>query len=263
MRELSINSFKREVSITYRGEHYLVRDNGAVCRMCRTSEKKRRLDGVWTFGRQCRTNGYQRITGIVVHKIVATAFYGEQPSPSHVVDHLDTNRRNNRVENLRWVTRLENISSNPKTRRRIEQKWGSIEEMLQDPNRVEKSEPLGNRPWMPQQAEDVVPNVPDIESFTPLATQRNWKTPNAFPLCPDKITNQPLTDYLRQLQQGSVFSHNKFGETLIEMADLSEDGLFISVVTRIIDGVKGWGLARITFEEGKFVHAAHGTFFFA
>ena len=36
----------------------------------------------------------------VVHRIVATAFHGEQPSVKHIVDHIDTNRRNNRVENL-------------------------------------------------------------------------------------------------------------------------------------------------------------------
>ena len=261
MRELSINNFKREVSVVYQGEQYLVRDNGAVCRMQRPNESKRRLDGVWTFGKQCRTSGYRRITGIAVHRIVATAFYGEQPSTAHVVDLLDTNRRNNRVENLRWVTRLENIASNPKTFRRIEQKWGSIEEMLKDPNRAEKAEPLSNRSWMPQSVEEIVCHVPDAESFTPLAVQRNWKTPNAFPLCPDEITDEPLRDYLEQLQAGSVFAHNKYGECLVETAALSEDGLYLSVVTRICNGFKCWGLAKITFEEGKFIHAAYGSFF--
>lgn len=262
MRELSINNFKQVVSVTYRGEQYLVRDNGAVCRVRRPNGRKRPLDGVWTFGNQCRTNGYRRISGSVVHKIVATAFYGEQPSPSHVVDHLDTNRRNNRVENLRWATRLENIVSNPKTFRRIEQKWGSIEAMLQDPKRAEKADPLSNRSWMPERAEAAVYRAPaDTNSYTPLAIQRNWKTPNAFPLCPDEISDQPLKSYLMQLQVGSIFSHNKYGETLVEVAALSEDGIFLSVVTKICDGVKGWGLAKISFEEGKFVHEAHGTFF--
>lgn len=105
MQELPIERINREVRIAYRGEEYLVRDNGSVCRVGRPNRRKRPLDDVWTFGIQCRTNGYRRICGLVVHKIVATAFHGEQPSPSHVVDHVDTNRRNTRSENLRWVRR--------------------------------------------------------------------------------------------------------------------------------------------------------------
>ena len=260
MRELSINNFKRVESTTYRGEQYLVRDNGAIFRMRRPNQRKRPLDEVWTFGRQCSTSGYRRICGLVVHRIVATAFYGEQPSPHHVVDHIDTNRRNNRAENLRWATRLENITRNPKTLRRIEQKWGSIVAMLQDPNRADKADPLSNRSWMPRKVE-IVNYVPDADSLTPLAMQRNWRTPNAFPSCPDEITDQPLKNYLLQLQEGSVFSHNKYGESLVDMAALSEDGLCISVITSICNGVTGWGLAKITYEGGKFVHAAQGTFF--
>ena len=50
-----------------------------------------------------------KIGAVVVHRIVATAFHGEQPSEKHIVDHIDTNRRNNRAENLRWITRLDNL----------------------------------------------------------------------------------------------------------------------------------------------------------
>lgn len=261
MRELSIDSFKREVSVIFRGEHYLVRDNGSVCRVRDPSKSRRRLDGIWTLGSQCKTSGYRRTAGLLVHHIVATAFHGEQPSPAHVVDHLDTNRRNNRAENLRWVTRLENLASNPKTLRRIEQKWGSIEKMLQDPNRAEKAEPLSNRSWMPQDLAEQAYEIPDIESFTPGAIQRNWKTRSAFPLCPEKATGQPLLEYLEHLSEGSIFSHNKYGESEVEMAALSEDGLTLSVVTRLSNGIKGWGLVKVTLESWKFVHSAHGTFF--
>ncbi len=114
---------------------------------------------------------------------------------------------------------------------------------------------------MPQRAFEIVSQVLDTESFTPLAMQRNWKTPNAFPSCPDEVADQPLMSYLEQLQVGSIFSHNRYGETLVEKATLSDNELFIGVITRIIDGVKNWGLAKVTFEEGKFVHAAYGTCF--
>ena len=68
-----------------------------------------------------------------VHRIIATAFHGEPPTKGHVVDHIDTNRRNNRPQNLRWVTRLENILLNPISAKRVEYLYGSIEEFLADP----------------------------------------------------------------------------------------------------------------------------------
>ncbi|MBL7689032.1 MAG: HNH endonuclease [Bdellovibrionaceae bacterium] len=197
----------------------------------------------------------------MVHKIVATAFHGEQPSPSHVVDHIDTNRRNNRAENLRWVTRFENIAANDKTLRRIEHKWGSVEGMLQDPDRRMRADPLSARSWMPQNSEVIQLDPVDTASYTLSAVQRNWRTPCAFPHCPDKISKQPLHDYLSELKKGSIFSHNRFGESEVETAILSDDGSFLSVLTKIPSEVKGWGLAKVTVESERFVHEACGTFF--
>lgn len=89
-----------------------------------------------------------KISTETVHRIVATGFLGEAPSRSHVVDHIDTNRRNNRPENLRWVTRLENLLLNPITTRRIVDVYGSIEAFLTNPARSAKS-PLGpDFEWM-------------------------------------------------------------------------------------------------------------------
>ena len=104
---------------------YRVRDNGSVCRQWRPNERKRPLDGTWTFGWANASTGYMQIGAVVVHRIVATAFHGEQPSEKHIVDHIDTNRRNNRSENLRWITRLDNLLQNPITRRRIEFAWNA------------------------------------------------------------------------------------------------------------------------------------------
>jgi hypothetical protein len=84
----------------------------------------------------------------VVHRIVATAFLGEQPSEKHIVNHIDTNRRNNRVENLRWVTKLDNILSNPVTLRRIEIAYGSVEAFFENPRAPVNSEGLRNFEWM-------------------------------------------------------------------------------------------------------------------
>lgn len=46
----------------------------------------------------------------LVHRLVASAFL-DNPNNKPEIDHIDTNRMNNRVENLRWVTRPENYSN--------------------------------------------------------------------------------------------------------------------------------------------------------
>ena len=46
-----------------------------------------------------------------VHRLVAEAFI-ENPNNASEVDHIDCNKENNRVDNLRWVTRGENMSRN-------------------------------------------------------------------------------------------------------------------------------------------------------
>jgi len=68
--------------------------------------------------RLCRLSansyGYLRvhIDGVLklVHRIVAEAFISNHESKP-CIDHIDTNRQNNCVENLRWVTHLENSNN--------------------------------------------------------------------------------------------------------------------------------------------------------
>ena len=70
---------------------------------------------------------------ICVHQVVCTAFHGPEPKPHMVVDHIDTNRCNNRPENLRWLTRLENALNNDATRKKIIYLCGSIEAFIENP----------------------------------------------------------------------------------------------------------------------------------
>lgn len=132
----------------YKNEHYSVRDNGAVLRHSANNKRTRPTDDNWTFGKLNNKTGYLEIASVRIHRIVATAFHGEPPTREHVVDHIDTNKQNNRPQNLRWVTRLENILLNPITSRRIELVCGSVEAFLADPSKFRDKFQDPNYEWM-------------------------------------------------------------------------------------------------------------------
>ena len=58
------------------------------------------------------TNGYFSVRlnrkNLLIHRLVAKAFI-ENPERKPVVDHINGDRKDNRVENLRWVTTAENL----------------------------------------------------------------------------------------------------------------------------------------------------------
>lgn len=127
------DDYAKELDCTYKGEYYIVRDNGAVLRKAREGMKIRPNDNKWTFGKVNQRTAYLEYCGERIHRIVATAFHGNQPKGKPIVDHIDTNRQNNRPENLRWLSRLENILLNPITAKRIAMICGSVEAFLEAP----------------------------------------------------------------------------------------------------------------------------------
>lgn len=85
---------------------------------------------------QCSySTGYVRCTLIIkgykrkqraftVHRLVAEAFLSKpECDKTLVVDHLDGNKRNNRADNLEWVTNLENMRRAAKKRVTVKQKY--------------------------------------------------------------------------------------------------------------------------------------------
>ena len=144
-----LNVFDRETQCEYKGRNYLVRDNGSILRLPKEGQRPSQYDNVWTFGKKNPTTGYMILTGnIRVHQVVCTAFNGPEPEPNMVVDHIDTNRCNNRPENLRWLTRLENVLLNDATRKKIIYYCGSIEAFLDNPEILRDKALPPNISWM-------------------------------------------------------------------------------------------------------------------
>ena len=160
-----LNTFTEVRECDYKGEHYSVRDNGAVMRHPKPGKRPRAMDNTWTFGRRDDKTAYMLLGSHRIHIVVAMAFLGERDSRVYVVDHIDTNRCNNRVDNLRWFTRLENALNNPITRKRIE--WlcgGDIQKFIDDPSCLRTDDPKAqDLSWMrtvsPDEARTAISNL--------------------------------------------------------------------------------------------------------
>lgn len=84
-------------------------------------------NGRWLLRKQyiCKRTGYPKIglskNGVsktfCVHRLVAIAFIDNHGNKDEV-DHINTNRTDNNVSNLRWVTKKENLN-NPLTKEKI------------------------------------------------------------------------------------------------------------------------------------------------
>lgn len=296
MKNELIDIYNQESLCEYRDEKYMVRDNGAILRLKREGKKKRPLDDKWTFGNPDKQKGYLNFSSEVVHRIVATAFNGSAPSKSHVVDHIDTNKKNNRPGNLRWVTRLENILLNPITLQRIINLYGSIDNFLEDPSKpiyeqidsnfewmrtVSKNEAdscrkrlenwaekgeipkggiLGEWIFKPTKDELGVNKEELIQSLTNNVIQKNWKTESEFPNCPKTTRDNALEFYKKEINEGTVFSRNQYGESIVVSADINKDSGELIVLTNNTN-VNGWALAKIYIKEDLFIHEGLGSFF--
>ncbi len=173
---IDIENFEKELEVDFKGEHFSVRDNGSIMRHSKKDHRVRKLDNVWTFGRPDKRTGYMLWGEHRVHRIVAFAFHGEPPSTEYVVDHIDTNRRNNRPENLRWLTRLENVLNNSITRARIENICGSVKEFLNNPSVLKSHTRVDpNFEWMRQVSKEEAQIT--LKRLTDWANDPNRKEP--------------------------------------------------------------------------------------
>jgi hypothetical protein len=297
---VNLDDFKRQEECIYKDENYSVRDNGAVQRNAREGKRLRTADNQWTFGKPNDITGYMEIGSARIHRIVASAFHGEPPTKEHVVDHIDTNKRNNRPENLRWVTRLENVLLNPITAKRIAMICGSVEAFLADPSKFRDKFPEPNLNWMCtvsiQEAQtskerllfwaksdklssgrsldewifkdNINSHIFEerselVKSDTKNAVQKNWKTPSEFLCCPQGNTKNPIYSYAEKLKIGEIFSRNKYFHSVISDFATSKDGKLLWIMCKSSDdnAIKPWSLAKVTYEDKLFVHTNLGSFF--
>ena len=149
MEQYLLNVFDCEKQCEYKGRKFAVRDNGAIMRYPKDGYEPNFNDNKWTFGKKDEKTGYMMFTSAIrVHQVVCTAFHGPAPEEDMVVDHIDTNRCNNRPENLHWVTKLENALNNPITRQKIILCCGSIENFLKNPSMLRENAKEPNFAWM-------------------------------------------------------------------------------------------------------------------
>jgi len=272
-----IDIYDVEKECTYKGELYSVRDNGAIMRHPQEGKKPRQIDNKWTFGVIDKYKGYFRISSEPVHRIVATAFLGEPPSNDYVVDHIDTNRQNNRPSNLRWVTRLDNILLNDITRKKLEAICNcSIEEILNDITILRKIDLPLNLDWMKVVSQD--------EANYSLEKWRKWKSlkkgknsynlnntfyyssdydKSGYPLEPNE-NNISLINYYNNLKLGKEFYYKYYSNerntyTIIDYC-LNEEKNALYVATYLINGIKKYFLTSIIIRDNTFIYETKSYF---
>lgn len=141
---------------------------------------------------------YYVVGGFKVHRAVAELFI-PNPENKQCVDHIDTDRHNNAVWNLRWCTQKENCN-NPLTKKHISdtqrEVWSNIElkqkhgkimkEVLNRPEvkqkRAEVTKKMWNNPEYRQknsEAQKVAQNKPEVQKkISNAMSDRTWVNKN-------------------------------------------------------------------------------------
>jgi len=106
--EIQVN----ETFVPVRGfEHYFISNQGR----CWNSRTKRFVGANDGSGYRCvsfRKDG--KIHRFKIHRLVILHFGSPQPEDKTDIDHIDRDKQNNRIENLRWVSKSENQKNKDK-----------------------------------------------------------------------------------------------------------------------------------------------------
>ena len=71
-----------------------------------------------------------------------------------------------------------------------------------------------------------------------------------------------METYFGRLKTGEIAVISPYGQTRVgDVARALEDGAILILGEHPRDAIKPWSLARVTHEDGVFVHESPGTFF--
>ena len=188
--------YTREVECDYKKHHYSVRDNGSIMRH---QEGFFPLEGAeWTFGAP-NANGKLAHKGVLIDRIVATAFLGSVDNDFFVVDHIDGDIENNSADNLRWLSPIEAILDNPETVRVILDKFGDIDTFLIDPTALAKAGDKYSRFLYvkKKEVEEAVEHLVSMSTLGPLKSGNvyvDWLINRLTPEAEDMEDTISLTD---------------------------------------------------------------------
>lgn len=272
---------------TYKNEKYSACADGKIMRHSREGKKKRLLDDEWSIGKSDVERGFLHIGSERVHRIVAFAFLGEPQNQSDVVYHVDGNKENNHISNLKWVTKFESFISNVYNQNQLEilcgidlkillsnfskysfELEGSKFSWLMD---IPDEEALRALEFLKPKVLNVncltntdtnIPCVIDYyESLTEGAIQANWKTPCEFVCCPPINEENSIKIYTENLKVGELFLKNRYGQSTVSEFAITNNDNELYVVTENLENMKKYAIAKVTFEKGLFIHASLGSFF--
>lgn len=116
-----IKGFEGYYEINRAGEVYsLDRIDSRGRKLKRRKMKHTKCNGYLTVA--LSKNGYGRPFG--VHRLIAIAFI-PNPEGKPSVNHIDSNKTNNNIENLEWVTQQENTIHSVKNFKALGLPWGA------------------------------------------------------------------------------------------------------------------------------------------
>lgn len=116
---------------------------------------------------------YYQVFLLYVHRMVAETFI-PNPENKPQVDHIDTNRFNNRIDNLRWVTQSEN-NLNPITRKHISKSMKNNEKLKRSNKKFAEEHPE----WKKEISERMKKRYEDPDERKKLSEKmknRKWLT---------------------------------------------------------------------------------------
>ena len=94
-------------------ENYVIRSDGVVIKIITKREMKSCVDNRGYLN-VCLCNEGKKKT-FLLHRLLGKAFIDGEDETHNTIDHIDRNRTNNSLDNLRWATKSEqSINQNPR-----------------------------------------------------------------------------------------------------------------------------------------------------